>query len=134
MRKAAVLALVSLVAALGLVAAGNAATSKRTDVMHEISITNFKVNKNGTVSVFVQIRGWKMYPKLVGKKTNKPDGGHWHIFVNGKYNSYSANATKGVTTKLKKGDYKITVALANDDHSPVMGTHASKAVSVMVDA
>jgi hypothetical protein len=134
LRKAVVLALVALVAALGLVAVGNAAPSTRTDMMHEISITNFKVNKSGTVTVFVKIRGWKMYPALVGKKTNKADGGHWHIFVNGKYNNYSANATKGVTTKLKKGDYKITVALANDDHSPVKGAHPSKAVSVMVDA
>jgi len=132
LRKALALALVTLVAALGLVAAGNAATSKRTVVMHEISITSFKVNKGGTVTVFVKVRGWKMYPKLVGKKTNKANGGHWHIFVNGKYNTYSANATKGTTLKLKKGDYKITVALANDDHSPVKGTHASKAVTAMV--
>ena len=133
MRKALALALVTLVAVLGLVAAGNAATSTRTNMMRDISITNFKVNKNGTVTVFVKVHGWKMYPKLVGKKTNKADGGHWHIFVNGKYNNYSANATKGVTTKLKKGDYKITVALANDDHSPVKGTHPSKAITVMVD-
>ena len=135
MRKALALTLVTLVAALGLVAAGGAATSKRTSMMHEISITNFKVNKgSGTVTVFVKVRGWKMYPALVGKKTNKADGGHWHIFVNGKYNNYSANATKGVTLKLKHGDYKITAALANDDHSPVKGTHPTKAISVMVDA
>ena len=133
MRKTLAVALVTLVAALGLVASGGAATAQRTDVMHEISITNFKVNKNGTVTVFVKIRGWKMYAALVGKKTKKADGGHWHIFVNGKYNNYSANATKGVTLKLKHGDYKITAALANNDHSPVKGTHPSKAISVMVD-
>lgn len=134
MRKALVFALVTLVAAVGVVAVGSAATSSRTDVMHGISITNFKVNKNGTVTVFVKVRGWKMYPSLVGKKTLKKDGGHWHILVNGKYNNYSANAIKGATLKLKHGDYKITVALANNDHSPVRGTHPSKAISVMVDA
>lgn len=133
MRKTLALVLVTLVAAVGLVASGGAATSTRADMMHEISITNFKVNNNGTVAVFVKIRGWKMYPALVGKKTNKADGGHWHIFVNGKYNNYSANATKGVTKKLKPGDYKIRVALANDDHSLVKGTHPSRAISVMVD-
>ena len=133
MRKPLALALVTLVVALGLVASGGAATSKRASMMHEISIKTFKVNKGGTVTVFVKVRGWKMYPALVGKKTNKADGGHWHIFVNGKYNNYSANATKGVTKKLKHGDYKIRVALANDDHSPVKGTHPSKAISVMVD-
>ena len=135
MRKALAISLVTLVAALGLVASGGVAMAQRTSMMHEISITNFKVNnKTGVVTVLVKVRGWKMYPALVGKKTNKADGGHWHIYVNGKYNTYSANATKGTTTKLKKGDYKITVALANDDHSPVKGTHPSKAITAMVDA
>ena len=134
MRKALALALalVASVAALGVVAAGDAATRSRSEMMHEITLSSFKVNANHTVTVFVKIRGWKMYPSLVGKKTNKPDGGHWHIYVNGKYNTYSANPTKGTTTKLKKGDYKIYVALANDDHSPVKGTHSSKTVTVMV--
>jgi len=134
LRRTLALTLVAAVAALSLVAAGGAATTKPAATMHEISITKFTVNKSGTVTVFVKIRGWKMYPALVGKKTNKADGGHWHIYVNGKYNTYSANATKGTTTKLKKGDYKITVALANDDHSPVKGTHPSKAITAMVDA
>ena len=132
MRKVLALALVTTVAALGLVAAGEAAPTSRASMMRDISITSFKVNKNDTVTVFVKIHDWKMYPALVGKKTNKPDGGHWHIYVNGKYNTYSANPTKGTTTKLQKGDYKIYVALANDDHSPVKGTHPSKTVTVMV--
>ena len=132
MRKVLALALVTTVAALGLVAAGEAAPASRASMMRDISITSFKVNKNDTVTVFVKIHDWKMYPALVGKKTNKPDGGHWHIYVNGKYNTYSANPTKGTTTKLQKGDYKIYVALANDDHSPVKGTHPSKTVTVMV--
>jgi len=132
LRKVLALALVTTVAALGLVAAGEAAPTSRASMMRDISITSFKVNKNDTVTVFVKIHDWKMYPALVGKKTNKPDGGHWHIYVNGKYNTYSANPTKGTTTKLQKGDYKIYVALANDDHSPVKGTHPSKTVTVMV--
>jgi hypothetical protein len=120
-------------ACTGLVGAAQATPSARADMMHEIQITNFKVNANRTVTVLVKVRGWKMYPALVGKKTNKPDGGHWHIYVNGKYNTYSANATKGTTTKLKKGDYKLYVALANNDHSLVKGAHRSKTISVMVD-
>ena len=132
MRKVFALALVTTVAAFGVVAAGEAAPTSRASMMRDISITSFKVNTNDTVTVFVKIHDWKMYPALVGKKTNKPDGGHWHIYVNGKYNTYSANPTKGTTTKLKKGDYKIYVALANDDHSPVKGTHPSKTVTVMV--
>jgi hypothetical protein len=134
LRKTFASTFVSLVVALGLAGAAMAAPASRTTAMRDISITNFKVNKGaGTVTVFVRIHDWKMYPKLVGRKTLKADGGHWHIFVNGKYNTYSASATKGVTLKLKKGDYKITVALANNDHSPVKGTHPSKAISVMID-
>ena len=132
MRKALALGLITAVAALGLVSAGGAATTSRVSMMRDISITKFKVNSNGTVTVFVKIHDWKMYPALVGKRTNKPDGGHWHIYVDGKYNAYSANPTRGTTTKLKKGDYKIYVALANDDHSPVKGTHPSKTITVMV--
>jgi hypothetical protein len=132
MRKAVVLALVTAVAALGAVAAGQAATSSRASMMRDITITRFKVNANHTVTVFVKIHDWKMYPALVGKKTNKRDGGHWHIYVDGKYDNLSANPTRGVTTKLKKGDYKIYVALANDDHSLVKGTHPSKTITVMV--
>jgi len=132
LRKVLALALVTTVAALGVAAAGEAAPTSHASMMRDISITSFKVNKNDTVTVFVKIHDWKMYPALVGKKTNKPDGGHWHIDVDGKYNTYSANPTKGTTTKLKKGDYKISVALANDDHSPVKGTHPSKTVTVMV--
>ena len=132
MRKALALALVTAVAALGLVSAGEAAPTSNASMMRDISITSFKVNKNDTVTVFVKIHDWKMYPSLVGKKTNKPDGGHWHIYVDGKYNTYSANPAKGTTTKLKKGDHRIYVALANDDHSPVKGTHRSKTITVMV--
>jgi hypothetical protein len=58
-----------------------------------------------------------MYPKLVGKKPNKPDGGHWHIFVDGKYNNYTANATTGRSLKLKPGWHKVQAELANNDHS-----------------
>lgn len=130
MRKA--LALAAALSALVVAGVAHAHSVRQADVMHEIQLRSFKVNANGTVTVLVKIRGWKMYPALVGKKPNKPDGGHWHIYVDGKYNAFSANPTRGTTTKLEHGDHKIYVGLANDDHSPVKGTHRSRTVSVMV--
>ena len=124
--------LLLLVLGLAAVAGAQARTAARADVMHQIQLNTFRVNADHTVTVFVTVRGWKMYPALVGKKTNKMDGGHWHIYVNGKYNTYSANPKSGKTTKLKKGDYKIYVALANNDHSLVKGAHHSRTVTVMV--
>ena len=58
--------------------------------------------------------------------------GHWHIYVNGKYNTFSANATTGRTKKLKNGDYKLYVELVNNDHSPLSEKTVSKKIRVMV--
>ena len=132
MRKLFVLT-TAVVLGVSVVAAAQAGSRTHAAVMRGIVITNFKVNADKTVTVFVKVRDWKMYPKLVGSNTNKKDGGHWHIFVNGKYDNYSASVKSGKTTKLKKGDYKLYVALANDDHSPVKGSDRSKKISVMVD-
>ena len=123
----------ALVLGISVAAAAQASPRAHASMMRGISISSFKVNANKTVTVFVKVHDWKMYPKLVGSKTLKKDGGHWHIFVNGKYNNYSASATSGKTLVLKHGDYKIYVALANNDHSPVKGADRSKSISVMVD-
>lgn len=131
MRKTLLLTLVVAFAAVCLTAAAQARPAKASG-MYEIQITSFKVNPDKTVTVNVKIRGWKLYPKAVGSKTNAKDGGHWHIYVNGKYNTYSASATTGKTTPLKHGDYKLRVELANNDHSPLSEPTKSKTISVMV--
>jgi Regulator of chromosome condensation (RCC1) repeat len=84
------------------------------------------------VSVRVKISNWKMYPALVGKKPNKPDGGHWRIYVDGRYNSFSTQATTGKTTKLKPGTHRIWVILANNDDTAVAGTRRSRTLTVVV--
>ena len=132
MRKLLSLAAV-VVLGISVVAVAQASPRAHASMMYGISITNFKVNPNKTVTVSVKVRGWKMYPALVGAKTNKKDGGHWHIYVNGKYNNVSASAKSGKTKALKHGDYKVYVALANNDHSPVKNADRSKTISVMVD-
>jgi hypothetical protein len=123
----------AFVLALGAVAAGGAAQARTgtTQGMYGIQITNFKVNPNKTVTINVKIRGLKLAPAQVGKK-NVAGEGHWHIFVNGKYNNFSA-ATSGRTKPLKKGDYKVYVTLNNNDHSPLSEPARSKTISVMVD-
>jgi len=121
------------VLALGVVVVGGAAQARTgsSQGMYAIQITNFKVNANRTVTVHVKVRGLKLAPALIGKK-NVAGKGHWHIYVNGKYNNASG-ATSGKTKVLKKGDYKVYVTLNNNDHSPLSEPTRSKAISVMVD-
>ena len=131
MRKA--LALMLTLAVAAAVAAGAAqARPQASQGMYGIQLVNYKVNSNGTVTVNIKIRGFKMLPKQVGAKKNAAGAGHWHIYVNSKYNNYSANATSGKTTALKKGDYKVYVTLNNNDHSPLSEPTRSKTIPVMV--
>lgn len=84
------------------------------------------------VTVRVKVTGWKMYPKRVGKKRRSGGGGHWHIFVDGRYNGFSASRTLGRTTKLAAGAHTIRVELAHNDHSPLRVAVRSRAVRVDV--
>ena len=129
MRKAPALTLVTLVAALGLVVAAQA-RSVSSQGMYGISITNYKVTRTHTASISVKIRGLKMGAM---SKKNVVGRGHWNIYVNGKLNSYSVNAKTGTTKTLKKGDYKVYVALANNDGTPLKEPARSKTITVMVD-
>jgi hypothetical protein len=122
-----------LVAALVAVTSSAIASSQSAAGMYGISIKNYKVNRDGTVTINVKIRGLKMAAKAVGKK-NVAGQGHWHIYVNGKYNTFAANPAVGKTKKLKKGDYKVYVELTNNDHSSLSERTISKTIPVMVDA
>ena len=109
------------------VSTGSASTAGRS-----ISIDKTSSASNGIVTVTVKINGWKMYPALVGKKPNRPSGGHWHIFVDGKYSNASANATTGKTVVLTKGTHKVYAELANNDHSLLSPPVVSRTVTVKV--
>ena len=77
-----------------------------------------------TLTVKVATYGWKMYPGLVGAKANKPDGGHWLLYVNGKVAARSA--TKSASVKnLPHGPIHVFAALANNDNSAVKGATRS---------
>ncbi len=131
MRKVFALML-TLAVATAVVATAAQARSDTAQGMYGIQITNFKVNANHTVTINVKIRGLKLAPALIGKK-NVAGKGHWHVYVNGKYNNASG-ATSGKTKPLKKGDYKVYVTLNNNDHSPLSEPTRSKTIRVMVDA
>ena len=131
MRRIVMLALVLALGAVASVGVAQARSGSSEGMMESIQITNFKVNPNHTISITTAIHGLKLAPGLVGKK-NVAGKGHWHIFVNGKYNNFAAT-TSGKTTPVKKGDYKVYVTLNNNDHSPLSPPVRSKTISVMVD-
>jgi hypothetical protein len=101
-------------------------------VSRSITLVSVREGSGHTVVATVRITGFKMIPSRVGKKPNSAIGGHWHIFVNGKYNNFSANAKTGRTTKLKAGTYKIQVELANNDHSELSRPVKSKTMTIKV--
>jgi hypothetical protein len=105
----------TLAVAVAVAAGAAQARPQASQGMYGIQIVDYKVNPDGTVTVDVKIRGFKMKPKQVGAEKNVAGAGHWHLYVNGKYNNYSANATSRKTTALKKGDYKVYVTLNNND-------------------
>jgi hypothetical protein len=90
-----------------------------------IALLNARVTGNVAV-LKVRITNWRMYPDLVGKKLNKPDGGHWRIVVDGKSNSLSTSLIIGKTAKLRPGKHRIWVRLENNDGSKVAETRPSK--------
>ena len=122
--------MLTLALAAAVLATTAQARSHTAQGMYGIQITNYKANANHTATINVKIRGLKLAPTLIGKK-NVAGEGHWHIYVNGKYNNASG-ATSGTTKVLKKGDYKVYVTLNNNDHSPLSTPTRSKTITVMV--
>lgn len=120
---AVVCVVTALVAGVGL---GSAATAR------SIAIVKATPGSNGVVTITVRITGWTMLPGRVGRKPNSATGGHWHIYVDGKYNGVSANARTGKTRPLKQGSHVIRVELANNDHSSLGPRVRSRGVTVKV--
>ena len=131
-RRIAVLALAGAVLVFG---AAVTHASQVSQTARSIKILSAKAEK-GVVTVRVSIAGWKMYPTLVGKAP-KLDGGHWHIYVNGRYNNFSTSATRGQTKPTKKlgpGEYRIGAVLANNNHTELKPKVRSAPVIVTVES
>lgn len=84
-----------------------------------VKITRVHPNsKTGCISVRLRLLGWKMYPGEVGQTVNEIDGGHYHVYVNGKYHNYGSNPSAARACGLATGaTYTLRVILANNDHS-----------------
>jgi len=128
-------ALVIAVIAGGMLIGGTAAATATTTVApaRGISITGYTFDPNKRfLTVRVTSYGWRMYPRLIGSKTNKPDGGHWLLYVNGRVRARSAT-TKATATNLPKGPVRFFVALANNNNSAVKGAARSTTFSQVVN-
>jgi hypothetical protein len=127
--------IIALVPILALaVAVGGTAAQARPHAgqgMYGIQITNYRINKDHTVTINVKIRGLTMAGM---SKHNVAGKGHWNIYVGRKLNNYSVNPKAGKTKVLQKGDYKVYVTLVNNDGTPLTEPARSKTISVMVDA
>lgn len=126
MRRIAVLFAVAVAAALLAVqvAAGAGKPS--------IAVTGTSV-KDRVVTVTVKIAGWRMLPARIGRKPNAADGGHWHLFVDGKYAAASAGP-RASSRKLSAGTHTVRAELANNDHSSLRPRALSAVVTVKVAA
>lgn len=117
MRKLLVLALAGLVAAALTVVSAAQARHGRAFVR----VTHVASNpKTGCVSLRLDLRGWKLYPGQVGRTPNQPDGGHYHIYVNGQYYDFGANARRARACGLETSrTYQLQVVLAYNNHSEI---------------
>lgn len=84
-----------------------------------VQITRVYPNPNtGCITLGLRLYGWQMYPGQVGSPTTQPDGGHYHVYVNGKYHNFGSNPNRARACGLAGGQsYSLRVILANNDHS-----------------
>lgn len=123
MRKVLVLALAATVAALTLVTLA-VATPRPPDAVHverypTVDVLRVHPNPNtGCIGVELRIRGFTMAPGLIGDPSIKRGQGHYHVYVNGKYNSLGANPRNARACGLETGrTYNVQVILAYNNHT-----------------
>jgi hypothetical protein len=114
LRKVLVLALLGLAGAALAVGVAQAGQGKAS-----VRVTQVLPNANtGCVTLRLDLRGWKMYPGRIGKTTNDGDGGHYHVYVNGKYHNFGSNAYRARACGLATSKtYQLQVILAYNDHT-----------------
>jgi hypothetical protein len=124
MRKIVVL---TLAAAIGALLATSVALAKKPPSQVQVertpAVTILRVHPNPNtdcISLELWIRGWKMYPDQIGDPVNQPRGGHYHVYVNGKYHNVGANARSARACGLAAGrSYRLQVILAYDNHQEI---------------
>jgi hypothetical protein len=116
MRASLVLGLVIASAAF---AAGHAPASPE-QARRSIAIVK-ATDDHGVIRLTVRMTGWR---------------GRWNVYVNGRYNNFSASRTSGSTNprrKLAPGSYRLYAALANADRTLLRPVVRSKTVTVTVE-
>jgi hypothetical protein len=121
-RKILVLALVALVGG-ALAVAGVAQASHHGSIKGKAAVTITQVIDNpatGCVTLKIDLKGWKLYPGQIGASTNQPDGGHFHVYVNGQYWTVGANPHRARACGLEHGKtYQMQVVLAYNNHTEI---------------
>ncbi len=124
MRKIVVL---TLAAAVGALLATSVSLAKKppsaVQVERTPAVRILRVHPNpntSCISLELRIRGWTMYPGQIGDPVNQPGGGHYHVYVNGKYHNVGANARGARACGLARGaSYRLQVILALDNHQEI---------------
>ncbi len=76
---------------------------------------------HGVIRLTVRITGWR---------------GRWNVYVNGRLDNSSTSRTKGSTNprrRLAPGTYRIYVALANANRTPLRPVVRSRTVTVTIE-
>lgn len=108
-----------VVLAVSAIAAAQSSSSPQ-QAKRSIAITK-ATDDHGVIRLTVKISGWR---------------GRWNVYVNGRYNNFSASRTSGSTNRrrpLEPGTYRIYVALANANRTLVRPIVRSKTVNVTVE-
>jgi hypothetical protein len=72
------------------------------------------------ITLKIDLKGWRLYPGQIGDSVNQPDGGHYHVYVNGQYWTVGANAHRARACGLERGKtYQMQVVLAYDNHTEI---------------
>jgi hypothetical protein len=124
MRKIVVLTLATAIGALlatSVALAIKPPSSIQVERSPAVRILRVHPNPNtGCISLEQRIRGWKMYPGQIGDPVNQAGGGHYHVYVNGKYHNVGANARRARACGLARGaTYRLQVILAFDNHQEI---------------
>jgi hypothetical protein len=68
------------------------------------------------VGLGLTILGWRMYPKEIGEEKLRPNGGHYRVYVDGRFRTNGKNPRYVNVCRLSRGDtHRLRVVLAYND-------------------
>jgi len=88
-------------------------------------------NVGDTFTVEVAVTNFVLDPEAIGNAENVAGTGHWHLDIDGAYDSASGTTTTTVAG-LAPGTHTLLASLHNNDHSPLSPAVESQTVTVTV--